>query len=333
MDDDYISLAHGNGGRFMRELIEDVFAHHLADSELDTEADAAPIALNGGEAMITTDGFTVQPLEFPGGNIGSLAVHGTVNDLSVAGARPMYLTLNAFIEEGLEIATLHRVVASFAAAAREAGVRVSAGDTKVLRRGEGGGLYLATTGVGVRMPGVRPSMNNIKEGDVILVSGSVGDHGTAVMLAREAFGLRGDVQSDSACIFPLAELLMAFDGLRFMRDPTRGGIASVANEIVRATGFGVRLEATVPVNEKVQSVCDMLGYDPYYLACEGRVIAVLDPAQADDALASWRQTRAGSGAAKIGRITGPGHRVVLETPLGGERFLEDLEDDPLPRIC
>src|SRR5210317_795087 len=182
MDDDRISLAHGNGGRFMRELIEDVFAKALSASDLDVQADAVQIDLGDGEVMITTDGFTVQPLEFPGGDIGSLAVHGTTNDLAVAGARPMYLTLNAFIEEGLEIKQLDRIVASLAAAARESGVKVSAGDTKVLRRGEGGGLYLATTGVGIRLPGVRPSIHNIKEGDVAIISGSVGDHGTAVML-------------------------------------------------------------------------------------------------------------------------------------------------------
>lgn len=333
MDDERISLAHGNGGRFMRELIEDVFARHLVNSELDTEADAVPIALNGADPMITTDGFTVQPLEFPGGDIGSLAIHGTVNDLAVAGARPLYLTLNAFIEEGLEIAVLDRIVASLARAAEEAGVKISAGDTKVLPRGEGGGLYLATTGVGVRLPGVQPSMKRIREGDVILISGSVGDHGTAVMLAREAFGLHGDVRSDSANVFPLTEMMMKYDGLRFMRDPTRGGIASVANEIVRATGLGVRLEPTVPVTGPVQSVCDMLGYDPYYLACEGRVIAVIDPQQAEEALTAWRRTEAGSGAARIGRITGAGSRVILETSLGGERYLEELEDDPLPRIC
>ena len=333
MEDDRISLAHGNGGRYMRELIEDVFARHLVNSELDTEADAVPIDLNGGEAMITTDGFTVQPLEFPGGDIGSLAVHGTVNDLAVAGARPLYLTLNAFIEEGLEIAVLDRIVGSLAKAADDAGVKVSAGDTKVLRRGEGGGLYLATTGVGVRMPGTKPSMSLIKDGDVILISGSVGDHGTAVMLAREEFGLRGDVVSDSACVLPLTEIMMKSEGLRFMRDPTRGGVASVANEIVRATGFGVRLESSVPVTEPVQSVCDMLGYDPYYLACEGRVLAVIDPREADAALAAWRATAAGHGAARIGRISGEGKRVILETSLGGERFLEELEDDPLPRIC
>ena len=333
MEDDRISLAHGNGGRFMRELIEEIFARHLDDPELDTEADAAPITLNGGDTLITTDGFTVQPLEFPGGNIGSLAVHGTVNDLAVAGARPLYLTLNAFIEEGLEVEQLDRIVASLASAAREAGVRVVAGDTKVLRRGEGGGLYLATTGVGTRLPGVAPAMQRIEDGDVLLVSGTVGDHGTAVMLAREDFGLRGDVRSDSACVLPLTEAMMAFDGLRFMRDPTRGGVASVAHEIARATGHGVRLEPGIPVVGAVESVCEMLGYDPLYLACEGRVIAVVDPAQADEALAAWKGLPDGRSAARIGRIVAAEDRVILETDLGGERFLEELEDDPLPRIC
>ena len=333
MDDDRISLAHGNGGRFMRELITEIFARHLANPDLDTDADAVPIKLNGGETLITTDGFTVQPLEFPGGDIGSLAVHGTVNDLAVAGAKPLYLTLNAFVEEGLEVAVLDRIIASMAAAARDAGVRVTAGDTKVLRRGEGGGLYLATTGVGTRLPGVAPSMQRIRDGDVLIVSGSIGDHGTAVMLAREDFGLRGDLKSDSACVLPLTEALMAFEGLRFMRDPTRGGLASVAHEISRATGFGVRLEPGIPVLDAVESVCDMLGYDPLYLACEGRVVAVVSPEDADAALAAWRQIDSGKGAARIGRVVADESRVILETELGGERFLEELEDDPLPRIC
>jgi hydrogenase expression/formation protein HypE len=333
MEDDRITLAHGNGGRFMRELIEEIFARNLADAELDIQVDAAPIAINGGDVMITTDGFTVQPLEFPGGDIGSLAVHGTANDLAVAGARPLYLTLNAFIEEGLEVAVLDRIVASLANAARDAGVKISAGDTKVLRRGEGGGLYLATTGVGVRLDGVRPAMSRICEGDAIIISGSVGDHGTAVMLAREDFGLRGDLKSDAACVCDLTEALMQFDGLRFMRDPTRGGIASVAHEIVKATGYGLRFDAEIPVQDQVQSVCDMLGFDPYYLASEGRVLAVIAPEQADDALAAWRAIPGGRHAARIGRIVMDQARVILETSLGGERFLEELEDDPLPRIC
>ena len=333
MEDDRISLAHGNGGRFMRELIEEIFARNLGATELDIQADAAPIDLDGGEVLITTDGFTVQPLEFPGGDIGSLAVHGTTNDLAVAGAKPLYLTLNAFIEEGFEIARLDRIIASLANAARECGVRISAGDTKVLRRGEGGGLYLATTGVGVRLPGVVPTIDKIRDGDVILVSGPVGDHGTAVMLAREEFGLKGDLVTDAAPVMALTEALLSFEGLRFMRDPTRGGIASIAHEIHRATGLGVRLEPTIPVRDPVQSVCDMLGYDPYYLACEGRVVAVIAPEQADVALTAWRTLPEGRDAERIGRVSADETRVIMETPLGGERFLEELEDDPLPRIC
>lgn len=333
MDDTRILLAHGNGGRFMRELIEEVFAKHLGKSELNTEVDAVPIDLGDGEVLMTTDGFIVQPLEFPGGDIGSLAIHGTTNDLAVAGARPMFMTLNAFIEEGLEIEVLDRIIASLARAAKEAGVKVCAGDTKVVRRGEGGGLYLATTGVGVRLPGVVPSMDLIQDGDVIIVSGTVGDHGTAVMLAREEFGLRGDLISDAGPVMALTETLLELDGLRFMRDPTRGGIASIAHEICRSTGFGVRFEATIPVKEPVQSVCDMLGYDPYYLACEGRVVAVIAAHHADAALEKWRQLPEGCDAVRIGRISATDKRVILETELGGERFLEELEDDPLPRIC
>ena len=317
----------------MRELIESVFVRHLGASNIDVQADAVPIELDGHDVMITTDGFTVQPLEFPGGDIGSLSIHGTTNDLAVAGARPLYLTLNVFIEEGLEVEQLDRIVASLARAASEVGVKVSAGDTKVVRHGEGGGIYLATTGVGVRLPGVRPSMQNIQDGDVLICSGTVGDHGTAVMLAREEFGLRGDLVSDAGSVIPFTEAMLHFDGLRFMRDPTRGGLASVAHEIVRATGFGVRLEATVPVKEPVQAVCEMLGYDPYYLACEGRVVAVIAPEQAEKAVSTWRALADGQDAARIGRITSSNARVILETSLGGERFLEELEDDPLPRIC
>ncbi len=333
MDDEHISLAHGNGGRFMRELIESVFQRHLGGDGLDVQADAVPVALGDGEVMLTTDGFTVQPLEFPGGDIGSLAVHGTCNDLAVAGARPLWLTLNAFIEEGFEVARLDRIVASLAAAAREVGVRVCAGDTKVLRQGEGGGLYLATTGVGLRRHGLRPSLAAIREGDVLLVSGPVGDHGTAVMLAREEFGLSGTLVSDAASVLPLTEALVRIDGLRFMRDPTRGGIASVVHEIARAAGHGVTLEPTIPVREQVRAVCDMLGYDPWYLACEGRVVAVVAPEAEEPALAAWRALPQGAEAARIGRVSARSARVILETDLGGERFLEELEDDPLPRIC
>jgi len=331
---DHVSLAHGNGGRLMRELIEQVFKRRLGRDSLDTDSDAVAMPLGEGEPIITTDGFTVQPLEFPGGDIGSLAVHGTVNDLSVAGADPLYLTLNAFIEEGLPIETLDRLITSMAVAAREAGVHILAGDTKVVPRGQGGGLYLATTGVGLRPAGLQLGMDRIRDGDVILVSGPVGDHGIAVMLAREQFGLRGDVTSDSACVLPLTQALRALPGVRFMRDPTRGGLATVMHEIREATGFGVRLRAAdVPVRDPVGAVCEMLGYDPLYLACEGRVVAVLAPEAAEQALALWRSMPAGAEAALIGQVSAAAGRVVLETALGGERVLEELEDDPLPRIC
>jgi len=334
MQDTHITLAHGNGGRYMRELIEEVFARHLGNDNLDIQADAVSISLDKGEVVFTTDGFTVQPLEFPGGNIGSLAVHGTVNDLAVVGAVPKFLSLNAFIEEGLEIAQLERIIISLASAAKEAGVKVVAGDTKVLRRGEGGGLYLATTGIGIRDENLKLGLNLIRDGDVILVSGSVGDHGISVLLAREQFGLRGDLQSDSACVLPLTRALTGLPGLRFMRDPTRGGLATVSHELQRATEMGIRIrQAGIPIKDPVQSVCDMLGYDPLYLACEGRVVAIMDPDQAQEALAIWRAMPDGSEAAIIGEVDAELSHVILQTELGGERFLEELEDDPLPRIC
>jgi len=293
-----------------------------------------PLPTPDGEIMFTTDGFTVQPLEFPGGDIGSLAVHGTVNDLAVSGATPLYLSLNAFIEEGLEVAQLERVVASLGRAAAEAGVKIAAGDTKVVRRGEGGGLYLATTGVGVRDRNLRLGLDRIRDGDVILVSGPVGDHGIAVMLAREQFGMRGDLQSDSASVLPLTQALLPFPGLRFMRDPTRGGLAMIAHEIRRATGMGIHLdEPAIPIREAVASVCEMLGYDPLYLACEGRVVAVVAPEEAQAALQTWRALPQGQSAVMIGKVTKTKRFVVMQTALGGERMLDELEDDPLPRIC
>ncbi len=334
MQDTHISLAHGNGGRYMRELIDEVFATHLANPGLDTSVDAAALNPGSDDLLFTTDGFTVQPLEFPGGDIGSLAVHGTTNDLAVAGGLPKYLGLNAFIEEGLEIALLARLIASLAEAARQVGVSVVAGDTKVLRRGEGGGLYLATTGIGLRLPGPKLAFDRIAPGDRLLVSGPVGDHGIAVMLAREQFGLRGDLRSDAASVLPFTRAALAFSGLRFMRDPTRGGLASVCHEIAQATGLGIRLAETgLPVRDPVRSVCDMLGYDPLFLACEGRVVAVIAASEADALLAAWRRLPGGAEAAVIGEIMAIEGRVVIETDLGGERLLPELEDDPLPRIC
>lgn len=329
-----ILLAHGNGGRFMRELIADVFARHLANPTLDTDADAVFLPGLSGDIVVTTDGFTVQPIEFPGGNLGSLAVHGVVNDLAVTGAEPRYFTLSAIIEEGLEVALLDRLIASFAAAANENGVLVAAGDTKVVRHGEGGGLYLSVAGIGVRQAKADLGMKRIAPGDVMLVSGPIGDHGVSVMLAREQFGLSGDLRSDSASVLPLTRAVWDLPGLKFMRDPTRGGLATVCHEIAHASANTVVLrQADVPVRGEVVSVCEMLGYDPYFLACEGRVVAVAAPDAALEVLARWRALPGGVDAAIIGRVEAGAGRLILETELGGRRVLEELEDDPLPRIC
>ncbi len=315
----------------MRRLIEQVFVRELSNPWLDSGVDAA--ALPDSDWMITTDGFTVQPLEFPGGSIGSLAVHGVCNDLAVAGAEPKWLTLNAILEEGLELSVLERIIADLARAATAAGVAVVAGDTKVTPRGHGGGVYLAMTGLGQRQAEL--SMAHIQPGDALVVSGPVGDHGIAVMLAREQFGLHGELQSDSACVLPLARMAWAMPGLRFMRDPTRGGLATVAHEIALATGWRVNLhQAAIPVRDTVRAVCDILGYDPYYLACEGRIVAVIAANHAEELAHAWRSHPLGAHATIIGEIQ-PLHasQVILTTELGGQRLLPELEQDPLPRIC
>lgn len=329
----HIALAHGNGGRYMRELIEDLFVARFGNPALDTSLDAAAVPpVPAGELVITTDGFTVHPLEFPGGNIGSLAVHGTVNDLAVAGATPLYLTLNAFIEEGIEIAVLERLIDAMAKAAEGSRVQIIAGDTKVVRRGEADGVYFATTGLGVRPHTLRLGMPEIRGGDRVLVSGSVGDHGAAVLLAREEFGFHGDLKSDAGSVLYLAQTLSRIPGLRFMRDPTRGGLATVANEMVRSTGLCLHLEeSAIPVSEPVQSVCELLGYDPFYLACEGRLVAVVAPETASRALDAL--IAAGACAALIGEFADSDPQVIMHTEFGGERVIDELEDDPLPRIC
>ncbi len=335
MQDKYITLAHGNGGRFMRSLIEDLFARYLDNDNLDVQGDAALLNSVDGPLMMSVDGFTVQPLQFPGGDIGSLAVHGTVNDLAVSGATPLYLSLAAIIEEGIEFSLLEELVKNLADAARAANVKVVTGDTKVVPRGHGGGVYFTTTGVGVQHPHCHPSLQHIKAGDSILVSGSVGDHGTCVMLAREEFGLKGSLKSDNACVLPFTRAAMQYKGLRFMRDPTRGGLATVMHEISRASGLSARLlEAHIPVKDPVRSVCEMLGYDPYYLACEGRVVGIVAAEDAPVLLKDWQALPNGQDAAIIGQLEPSDNpAVILQTPLGGERLLDELEDDPLPRIC
>ena len=329
-----VTLAHGNGGRYMRELIDELFARHLDNPLLDTDLDAAVLELPNNKIAFTTDGFTVNPLEFPGGTIGSLAIHGTINDLAVSGAIPKYLSLNVFIEEGLEFDQLERIIKSMAQAAFDADVQIVTGDTKVVPRGEVPGLFFATSGIGIIEHDRPLGMDQIKPGDQIILSGSVGVHGTAVMLAREQFGLKGELLSDSASVFPFTQSLLSMPGLRFMRDPTRGGLASVANEIASAIDQEVRLFQTrIPVQPQVESVCEILGYDPYYLASEGRVVAIVSPESAEQAVHLWQQYPGGEDAALIGEIRAGESKVILQTELGGERYLEELEDDPLPRIC
>jgi len=328
-----VLLAHGNGGRLMRDLIEEVFVGTLGEAAPECLSDASALPEASPTLMVTTDGFTVEPLEFPGGDLGCLAVHGSVNDLAVSGAVPRWLTLAAILEEGTQISLLQRLVASFARAAHRVGARVVAGDTKVVPYGRGGGVYFVVTGIGVR---VREALDlsRIQVGDAILVSGPVGDHGIAVMLAREQFGMHGDVRSDSAPVLDLCRALWPLSGLRFMRDPTRGGIATVANEICRGTGLGLSLsEAAMPLRPTTVSVCEMLGYDPLYLACEGRVLAIVAPDQATQALQHWRELESGRSAAIIGHMEAGSARVALRTAAGGERVLDELLDDPLPRIC
>jgi len=332
-----ITLAHGNGGLRMRELIDSIFASQLANPFLNTEKDAAFLNLEAKEWAMTTDGFTVQPLFFPGGNIGSLAVHGTVNDLAVSGAEPRYLSLNAIIEEGLSLKDLEKIVASMATAAKEANVHIVTGDTKVVPKGQGGGVYFATTGIGEKMAALQLDEQRICAGDRILVSGPIGNHGIAVMMAREAFGLHSDIVSDSATVWPLVHALTTLENIsavKFLRDPTRGGLNMVLQDLSRSSALGVDLhENQLPIEPAVQSVCNMLGYDPFNLACEGRVVAVIAADMADTVLSVWRDLKQGENTAIIGEFTHEHQRVVMQTPIGGQRLMLPLEDEPLPRIC
>jgi hydrogenase expression/formation protein HypE len=329
-----ITLSHGNGGKNMRRLIEDVFAKYLHNDLLNTDSDAALLPFTDERMMMTVDGFTVQPVIFPGGNIGSLCVHGTVNDLAVSGAVAKYLTLGVILEEGLKLSVLEEVVKTLAETAAECGVKIVCGDTKVVPRGQGSEIYFTTTGIGYKKSVNDYSTKNIRSGDKIITSGTLGDHGAAIMLAREQFGLSGHLVSDNASVLSLCEAVYGYIGVRFMRDPTRGGVATVLHEIALATGLGVKLlETGLPVREEVKVICDMLGYDALYLASEGRVIAVVDADVADKVVDCWKNIAGGEQACVIGEITNLYPQIVIETELGGERILPELSDDPLPRIC
>ena len=329
-----ITLAHGNGGVKMRQLIEATFAKYFRPLGLNDQSDSASLSLPSNQCLMTTDSFTVQPLEFPGGNIGSLAIHGTVNDLAVSGAKTVYMSVNAIIEEGFPVSKLEQIVASMAQTAENCDVQVVTGDTKVVRKNECAGLYLVTTGIGVRVTESSLDSKHIQEGDCILVSGPVGDHGTAVLLAREEFGLQSNLISDAATVFPLMDAIKHLSGLRCLRDPTRGGLNMVAQDWVQDSGLGVQLDQkNIPVSDEVQAVCSMLGYDPYNLACEGRIVLAVSPEQVDEVLSIWEKMPNGDKASVVGYFTKDHQQVRMTTFIGGERWLPPLEDDPLPRIC
>nr|WP_246576721.1 hydrogenase expression/formation protein HypE [Actinospica durhamensis] len=332
-----VTLAHGAGGKATHTLIEAVFLEAFRNPLLESMDDAAQLRLGDGALALTTDSFVVSPLFFPGGDIGDLAVNGTVNDLAVSGATPRYLSAGFILEEGFPIADLTRIVASMADAARAAGVEIVTGDTKVVQRGKADGCYINTAGVGVprRAPGAL-GLATVRPGDAVLVSGPVGEHGITIMLARGGLDLEADLVSDTAPVHGLvAGLLDAVPGVRAMRDATRGGVATVLNEIAAAADVAVVVEQdAVPVLPQVRGACELLGIDPLYVACEGRIVVVVDGEQAQDALAALRAHPLGAQAAVIGRVAAdPPGLVLLSTAFGGTRIVDMLVGDPLPRIC
>ena len=326
--EDVITLAHGAGGKATGRLVEGLFLEELGNPVLNELGDAA---VADGLAF-TTDAYVVKPLFFPGGDIGELAVNGTVNDLAVAGAEPLWLSAGFVIEEGFALEDLRRIARSMASAAERAGVQVVAGDTKVVERGGADGLFVTTAGVG-RM---RASFGEPQPGDRVLVSGTVGDHGFAVLVARGDLHLETGLGSDTAPVHELAAALIELGpALRFMRDPTRGGLATTLNELARRTSLGVRLDETaIPVRPEVAGAAEILGIDPLYVANEGKLVAVVAPEAADAALAALRAHELGRDAAIVGALTvDPPGLVALDTALGGSRIVDTLVGDPLPRIC
>lgn len=333
---DRVLLAHGEGARLTRRLIREVLLAALDNAYLRPLGDAAVLPAVDGPLVVTTDGSVVSPLFFPGGDIGKLAVHGTVNDLAVSGAEPLHLTLALVIEEGLPLQTLRRVVASVAEAARACGVAVVAGDTKVVPRGAADGLFLTTTGVGRLRPGVELGPGRVRPGDQVLVSGTLGDHGLAVLSAREGLELGEGLASDTAPLHRLAaDLLGLGPAVRFLRDPTRGGVAAVLHELCEAGAVSVVLdESAVPVSPAVRGACELLGLDPLFVANEGKLVAVVAPEAAEPALERMRRHPEGGRACRVGVVEGPaGAPVLVRAALGTLRVLDEPSGAPLPRIC
>lgn len=336
-----INLSHGSGGRAMHALIENVFLPAFGNARPDALEDQARLSLaelarNGDRLAFTTDSYVVDPLFFPGADIGALAVAGTVNDLAVGGARPLFLSCGMVIEEGLPLETLRRVAASMRRMTERAGVAIVTGDTKVVERGAADKLFINTAGIGVIPAGIDLSATNARPGDAIIVSGALGDHGVAILIARNQLALEAEVESDCQPLDGLvAAMLAACPTVRCLRDATRGGVATVLNEFARASGVGMRIrERSVPIREIVRGACEILGLDPLYLANEGKLVAVVPANEVERVLAAMRAHPAGADAAIIGEVTRePAAMVVMETTFGGERIVDTLVGEQLPRIC
>ncbi|ABM95765.1 MULTISPECIES: hydrogenase expression/formation protein HypE [Methylibium] len=333
-----IDMGHGAGGRAAMQLIEELFLAAFDNDYLRQGDDGAAFAIPQGERMVmAVDGHVVSPLFFPGGDVGCLSVHGTINDVAMSGARPLYLAASFILEEGFPLADLKRIVESMAAAAREAGVPVITGDTKVVEQGKGDGVFISTTGVGVVPVGVDVSGRNARPGDVLLLSGTIGEHGVAVLSQRESLEFETTIRSDTAALHTLvaAMLQAAPGGVRVLRDPTRGGLATTLNEIARQSGVGMLLqEDAIPVLPQVDAACELLGLDPLYIANEGKLVAACAPEAVEAVLAAMRAHPLGAQAARIGSVVEDPHRFVqMDTRFGGRRVVDWLSGEQLPRIC
>jgi hydrogenase expression/formation protein HypE len=331
-----VDMTHGGGGRAMAQLIEELFVRAFDNEWLRQMNDQASFAVNSGRMVMATDSHVVSPLFFPGGDIGCLSVHGTVNDVAMAGARPLYLSASFILEEGFPLSDLRRIVESMANAAMHAGVPIITGDTKVVEQGKGDGVFITTTGIGMVPEGIEISGDRARPGDSILVSGTLGDHGVAIMSLRENLSFSTAIQSDTAALHGLvAAMLEAVPDIHCLRDPTRGGLATTLNEIARQSGVGMRLkEQALPVNPEVAAACEFLGLDPLYVANEGKLAAICPAAHADRLLAAMRAHPLGQKAAIIGEVVeDPHHFVQMETGFGGSRIVDWLTGEQLPRIC
>lgn len=331
-----VDMSHGSGGRAMAQLIEDLFAVALGNEYLAQGNDGALLPHVHGRLVMATDSHVVSPLFFSGGDIGCLAVHGTINDVAVMGARPLYLAASFILEEGFPLADLKRIVASMAQASKEAGVPVVTGDTKVVEQGKGDGVFITTTGVGVMHEGVTLSGDLARPGDKILLSGTIGDHGMAILSQREGLSFDAPIVSDTAALHGLiTDLLESGATIRTLRDPTRGGLATTLNEIAKQSGVGMLLhEYAIPVNAPVEAACEFLGLDPLYVANEGKLIAICSPEDAEQLLAVMRGHPQGKDAAIIGEVLQDAHGFVqMTTKLGGRRVVDWLAGEQLPRIC